>query len=87
MTDHYDQREALYESGNWPASKPVAIRRSNTPAGPEWTDGEPVNLTAAAEDADRWLEFLQEGRTPNARELTNLANCRAALRRLLMVTR
>jgi hypothetical protein len=81
MTDHYDQREALYDAGKWP--EPAPVRRINVPAGPKWTDGEPANLAAAAEDADRWLVFLQEGRTPQGREVKALADCRAALRKHL----
>ena len=99
MTDHYDQREAVYDAqpnckGAWElgtacgkcprclASKPVApapARRQNLPAGPEWIDG----VAAAAEDADRWLEFLQRGRMPSERDLLHLAACRTALRKML----
>lgn len=83
MTEHYDQREALYEAGKWPGGLKAPAPRSNIPASPKWVDGEPANLAAAAEDADRWLEFLQEGRTPQGREIKALADCRAALRRML----
>lgn len=86
MNDHYDQREALYESGNWPgygpAVGPILGQRSNTPAGPKWRDGEPVNLEAAAEDADRWLAYLQ-GLPMSADNIKSLADCRAALRKQL----
>lgn len=78
MSNYYE-REAQYSAG----LAPTGGKLPGPPDGPTWRGGEPANLAAAAEDADRWLEFLQEGRTPTARETQKLADCRAALRKLL----
>lgn len=53
---------------------------------PEWNEaGEPLNLKAAAKDADMWLEYMQQQTSIGRWKFTNpdnhakLADCRAML--------
>lgn len=57
---------------------------STTPTPPEWdAQGEPVNLTAAASDALKWLEFFTSGPINIQAAPQNLIDCRDRLRMLL----
>lgn len=56
---------------------------------PRWLDGEPENLSAAAEDAFQWLEFLRKLITDGGLKVNHaeagskLSRCIIALRRFL----
>jgi len=84
-----DKTPAMPELPEGATLEDLLIPLRHAQQAPEWDGGEPVNLQAAARDADEWLALIQRlndaGRwlfsQPDSR--SKLDGCRAALSKIL----